>query len=168
MILAFDSYYFENKAKTVCITFDNWTDDHAKSIEFEVTNGISDYESGAFYKRELPCILSMLRKIDLNEIELIIIDGYVILDDGGKLGLGGHLFEHLDEKIPVIGVAKTRFNSNKLNVQELYRGESKNPLFISAKGIELDKAANYIKSMHGNYRIPTLLKLLDMKTKEDV
>lgn len=24
MILAFDTYYFENKAKTVCIGFDHW------------------------------------------------------------------------------------------------------------------------------------------------
>jgi hypothetical protein len=27
MILAFDTYYFENKAKTVCIAFENWNED---------------------------------------------------------------------------------------------------------------------------------------------
>lgn len=27
MILAFDTYYYENKAKTVCIAFNNWESD---------------------------------------------------------------------------------------------------------------------------------------------
>ncbi|MEP2277901.1 MAG: endonuclease V, partial [Maribacter sp.] len=74
----------------------------------------------------------------------------------------------LDKKIPIIGVAKTGFHSNKLNTKALLRGESKNPLYISAIGVELNLAYENIKSMHGKYRMPTLLQLMDSKTKEKV
>ena len=168
MILAFDTYYFDNKAKTVCVSFDNWTDGTPKNIDSEIIEGVPEYESGAFYKRELPCILSLLKQFNLDDIEYIIVDGYVILDNEGKLGLGGYLFEALNEKIPIIGVAKSKFSLNTLNAKQLLRGSSKNPLHISAKGIDLDKATELIQSMHGNYRMPTLLQILDTKTKENV
>lgn len=168
MILAFDTYYFENKAKTVCISFETWSDESPFRIETEIIEGVSDYESGSFFKRELPSILSLLKRYSLNEVELIIIDGYVLLDDNGKLGLGGHLFEKLNKDIPIIGVAKSGFHLNKLNTRKLLRGNSKKPLYVSAIGIELNKAFEFIKSMPGNYRIPTLLQILDTKTKEKV
>lgn len=165
MILAFDTYYFENKAKTVCITFNEWMDVEPAEIFEETINGVTEYESGAFYKRELPCILSLLNKIRIENIKAIIIDGFVVLDNQGKLGLGGHLFKQIKSSIPVIGVAKSGFHGNEKNVIELLRGESKKPLFITAIGMGLETAFEHIKSMHGNYRIPTLLKILDTKTK---
>ncbi len=168
MILAFDTYYFHNKAKTVCVSFENWSDESPKKVDLETLEGIADYEPGAFYKRELPCILSLLKRFDLNEVELIIVDGYVVLDDEGKLGLGGHLFEKLNQEIPVIGVAKSKFNANNLHSKELLRGSSKNPLYISSNGIEIGRAFECIKYMHGNHRIPTLLQILDTKTKEKI
>jgi len=167
MILAFDTYYFENKAKTVCVSFKNWLDKTPFSIEEETIENVADYEPGAFYKRELPCILSLIKKYNLNEIELIIVDSYVLLDDNGKLGLGGHLFEKLNKSIPIIGVAKSGFHSNRINTKTLLRGDSKKPLYISAIGIALNTAFEYIKSMDGNYRMPTLLQILDTKTKEN-
>jgi len=165
MILAFDTHYFENKAKTICVSFNDWSDETPSNIEEEIIEGISEYVPGEFYKRELPCILSLLKRYNLEEVELIIVDGYVLLDDDGKLGLGGHLFEKLNKKIPIVGVAKSKFYLNKINAKELRRGESKNPLFISAMGIELNEAFDCVKSMHGNYRMPTLLQILDTKTK---
>ena len=170
MTLAFDSYYSEDKAKTVCLAFKDWSDSKPTNIYEEITSGIAEYEPGAFYKRELPCILSLLDKIkpEIKEIKTIIIDGFVILNDQNKQGLGAHLFEKLDSKIPVIGVAKSGFHGNKKNVKELLRGESKKPLFISAIGIELETAFEHIKSMDGSFRIPTLLQTLDTKTKEKV
>ncbi len=165
MILAFDTYYYRDKAKTVCVEFSDWADDKPESVCSEITEGISEYEPGSFYKRELPCILSLLNKKDLSNVDLIIVDGFVILDDSGKPGLGGHLFEALDKKIPVIGVAKSKFHSNHNNVKELVRGESKKPLYISAIGVVLESAFNHIKNMHGNYRMPTLLQILDTETK---
>lgn len=166
MILAFDTYYWDDKAKTVCLSFENWIDDKPVEVYTEIIEGIAAYEPGSFYKREMPCILSLLQLINLNDISLIIVDSFVLLDDDDKMGLGAHLFEALSSKTPIIGVAKTGFHNNKKNVRELLRGESKKPLFISAIGIDLELAYNHIKSMHGIYRMPTLLQILDTKTKE--
>jgi deoxyribonuclease V len=38
------------------------------------------------------------------------------------------------------------------------RGRSTRPLFVSSVGIEVSHAARCIVTMHGPYRIPTLLK----------
>ena len=88
MILAFDTYYFDDKAKTVCLAFKNWFDAEPIRSYEETISGVADYEPGAFYKRELPCIISLLNKIqpNLEEVSTIIIDGFVLLDDQKKLG----------------------------------------------------------------------------------
>lgn len=130
MIIAFDTYYYDNKAKTIGVGFNEWEDDNPIEIYSEIIEGIAEYEPGSFYKREMPCILSLLKKINLNKVQLIIVDGYVILNDNGKYGLGGHLYEKLSEKIPIIGVAKSGYDSNKLNSKALLRGESKKPLYV--------------------------------------
>ena len=166
MILAFDTYYFDNKARTVCLSFDTWTTTDNFVVYSEILEGIEDYTSGEFYRRELPCIVSLLKKIDSDQIEIIIVDGFVFLDDNDKLGLGGHLDRHLEGKIPIIGVAKNNFATIEKNKRALLRGESEKPLFITSIGIDIDKATGHIKSMAGNFRIPTLLKHLDSLTKE--
>jgi deoxyinosine 3'endonuclease (endonuclease V) len=166
MILALDTYYQNKKAKTVCIRFHHWTDEHAADIVTEELDNIEEYQPGSFYKRELPCILSILKKTSLENIEAIVIDGYVLLDDAGKHGLGGYLYEALNRKIPVIGVAKTNYTNNTLHQREVYRGNSQRPLFITTLGTPPDTACSYIQSMHGPYRIPTLLKTLDTLTRQ--
>jgi len=166
MILALDTYYQNDKAKTVCIRFHHWTDDQPADVLTEELDSVEEYQPGAFYKRELPCILSILKKTDVQDTEAIFIDGYVLLDDTGKHGLGGYLYEALNRKIPVIGVAKTNFANNTLHKKEVYRGDSQRPLYITTLGITPDTACNYIRSMHGAYRIPTLLKTLDTLTRQ--
>lgn len=166
MILAIDTYYFEDKAKTVAILFENWNSTFFSHQYFEVINCSSEYISGEFYKRELPCILSILKKLDLDLINFIIIDGYVYLDNYNKYGLGAYLYESLKFKIPIIGVAKTKFALNTKNKVDLFRGKSKNPLYISSIGIDNENAKENILKMFGEYRIPTLLKELDKLTKE--
>jgi len=165
MIIAFDTYYYSNKAKTVCLSFDHWEDNEPINVISEIIKGVSDYEPGAFYKRELPCILSLLKQVDLSTVDCIVVDSFVLLSDEGKLGLGGYLYEALDKKIPIIGVAKSGFHSNKKNVAELLRGDSKKPLYISAIGVDLHEAYAKIGSMHGPYRMPTLLQVVDTETK---
>ncbi|CAL2075590.1 Endonuclease V [Tenacibaculum sp. 190524A02b] len=161
MILAFDTYYYEDKAKTVGIAFNHWQDEVETTIYEETLSDIAPYVSGEFYKRELPCIMSLLNKIDLTNCQAIIIDGFVVLDDTDKLGLGGYLYEKLHKEIPIIGVAKNNFaNLNNLK-RAILRGESKKPLYINAKGVDLDIAATNITSMFGKYRIPDLLKKVD-------
>lgn len=165
MLLAIDVYYKENIAKVVAVLF-NCEDETPQSIIIDQITGIEDYISGEFYKRELPCIERILQKVNLNDIEAVIIDGHIYVDDDGTFGLGGYAWESLDKKIPVIGVAKNSFFRNKNTVKEVFRGESKKPLYVSSIGIDLDIAANLIKQMKGNYRIPTVLKELDRITKE--
>lgn len=166
MIYAFDTYYYEDFAKTVCIAFEDWLSDAEKEIFTEKTNITSDYESGAFYKRELPCILSLLSKIKLHDNDIIIVDGFVTLNNDGKMGLGGYLFEALDKKIPIIGIAKNNFSSPDDKRRAVLRGESKTPLYLTAMGIDVDEIKIKLEEMHGNYRIPTLLKKLDQLTRE--
>ncbi|RQO76693.1 endonuclease V [Pedobacter sp. KBW01] len=166
MILSFDTYYYENKAKTVCLAFENWKTMDDFSVYCEILEDIEEYIPGEFYRRELPCILSLLKKIRFEKIEMIVVDGFVFLDDNDKLGLGGHLYKQLEEKVPIIGVAKTNFASIVKNKRELKRGDSQNPLFITSIGLNIDKAVEYIASMAGDYRIPKLLKHLDSLTKQ--
>lgn len=166
MILAFDTYYFENKAKTVCLGFKDWGYEENYQIYSETISEIEEYVSGEFYKRELPCIISLISKIDLKEVSSIIIDGFVFLNDENKFGLGAYLYKALHEKIPIIGVAKRDFMPIEKNRNKIYRGKSKNALFITAVGIDLNIASKKIEEMNGEYRIPNLLKELDKLTKE--
>lgn len=166
MIIAIDVYYKNGRAKSVSIEFDNWTDEQPTQIHTVELDGIAEYVPGEFYKRELPCILKVLKKSDLSSVEAIVVDSYVQLDDDGKLGLGGYLYHHLEEQIPVIGVAKKKFHTlNKLGAAVL-RGESKKPLYVTAAGMELEEAANKVQGMAGEFRFPELLKILDGVTKD--
>ncbi|MDQ0781587.1 deoxyribonuclease V [Chryseobacterium sp. W4I1] len=165
MIYAFDTYYYEDHANTVCIAFEDWNSEKEYGIFSEKTEITSAYESGAFYKRELPCILSLLEKIELKQGDLIIVDGYVTLDDNGKIGLGGYLYEALNQKYPVIGIAKNGFASPDSQRRYILRGESKTPLFLTAEGVNLDEILPKVVQMHGSYRIPTLLKKLDQMSR---
>lgn len=165
MILAVDVFYgSDNTAKIVGILFNDWSDSEVSEIYVSYLENVEDYQAGFFYKRELPCILKILESINI-KIDVIVIDGYVFLDDEAKYGLGAYLFESLDKKIPVIGVAKTAFLNNNKYVIEVFRGKSKHPLYISSIGIDANLASEFIKKMHGDYRFPNLLKLLDQETK---
>lgn len=168
MILGFDTYYYENKAKTVCVSFEHWTASETAAVFSEVLEDIEEYVPGAFYRRELPCILSLFEKLPEKSVEAIIVDGFVYLDDEQKPGLGKYLYEALEQKIPVVGVAKTNFATIERNKKLVFRGQSERPLYVTAVGMELDEAADKVKSMSGTFRIPDLLKRLDQLTKETV
>lgn len=168
MILAFDTYYYDGKAKTVCLEFTEWNQSTDFKVHTEIIDNVEEYIPGEFYKRELPCILSLLNKMDLTNLEVIIVDGFVYLDDEKKYGLGGHLYEKLNKEIPIIGVAKTNFASIEKDKKSLVRGESAKPLYITAIGIELEDAFKKVESMAGEYRMPTLLREMDRLTKENI
>lgn len=167
MIYCFDTYYGKGYANTAVIGIEDW-DSAQPTFELnEIINEIHDYESGAFYKRELPCLLSIINKINLNySTDILVIDGYVVLSDDGKLGLGGYLYNELKQEIPVIGVAKNNFFPLDKLKKEIYRGESKKPLYITSLGIELELASQLILNMEGKFRIPTILKLADQRCRE--
>lgn len=166
MLLALDVYYKGKDAKSVGVIFE-WEDATPKSVLVENITEVEDYAPGAFYKRELPCLLKVIDNIDIDMLEAIIVDGHVYTDNELNHGLGGKLFEALEKNVPVIGVAKTPFYKNESTVMEVRRGLSANPLYISAIGIDKEYAAQKILSMHGDFRIPTMLKSLDSITKND-
>lgn len=167
MILALDVHYKENNsAKSVGVLFD-WDDDKPQQTLIEYVQDIDEYVPGEFYKRELPCLMKIIETIDLKTLEAIIVDGYIYVDNSGKFGLGGILWQTLNQQIPVIGLAKTSFHGNKETVKEILRGESKNPLFVSSIDFDLNTASERIKNMKGDYRIPNLLKELDVITKTE-
>ncbi|MDW9379533.1 endonuclease V [Chryseobacterium sp. JV558] len=165
MIYAFDTYYYEDYANTVCIAFKDWTSEQEVEVFIEQTAVSSEYESGAFYKRELPCILSLLTKIALKPEDIIIVDGYVTLDNDGKIGLGGHLYEALEKQFPIVGIAKNGFTTPDSQRRSVFRGESKTPLFVTTKGMDVDEVQLKVEQMHGIYRMPTLLKKLDQLSR---
>lgn len=166
MKIVMDVGYDDTKANSASVTFQNWDDQTPISSNKIIINNIADYEPGQFYKRELPCLIQGLELYDLKEVDTIIIDGFVWLNSERKAGLGAYLFDALDKKIPIIGVAKRKFHGENIFMKMIERGKSKNPLFITAEGIDLNQAANLIKNMHGEYRIPTLLKEVDRLSRE--
>ena len=166
MKIVIDVGYDEKIANAASLSFENWDDSsptEEKKIRIE---NIADYEPGKFYLRELPCILESLNQYDLDKVDTIIIDGFVWLNSEKKPGLGAYLFDKLEKKIPVIGVAKRKFHGENIFMKTIERGESKNPLFVTAEGIEVNVAAELIKNMHGDFRIPTLLKMVDGLSRE--
>lgn len=80
-------------------------------------------------------------------------------------GLGGKLYEIINQQIPIIGVAKNSFHANHTTVKEVYRDERSKPLYVSAIGIDLDEVIESIEGMKGRFRIPDILEILDSYTK---
>jgi deoxyribonuclease V len=115
------------------------------------------YESGQFYKRELPYLIDMIGRVH-HSLQAIVIDGYVWLGPD-RPGLGAHLFDAINGRAPVVGVAKTAFVGAP--AIPVLRGESLTPLFVSTQGLDPAEAAVSIAGMHGRFRIPTLLKRVD-------
>ncbi|WP_433214451.1 endonuclease V [Dactylosporangium sp. CS-047395] len=117
---------------------------------------VEPYVPGQFYLRELPAIRAALAGVA--PVELLIVDGYVDLDPGGRPGLGAHVHEALG--VPVIGVAKTAFRAATHAVPVL-RGVATKPLFVTAAGLSRAEAAEYVRGMGGAYRMPEALRRVD-------
>ncbi len=167
MILAIDVYYYNEKAKSVGVIFQHWTDALPIDIKTSYTHNILAYEPGNFYKRELPCILDLLATVNMSTINTIIIDGHVYVDNMGTYGLGGKLYEALQNTIPIVGIAKNAFASNNENTIPIQRGDSKKPIYVSAIGMDVHTIALEVQHMHGIFRMPTLLTILDQETRID-
>lgn len=166
MILAIDIHYKSAYAKAVGVLF-SIADEQPQKIITDLIKDVKDYQSGAFYKRELPCILQLLKQVDLTIIQYIIVDGHVFIDNNKTHGLGGYLWEALNQTIPIVGIAKRTFFNTEQVITPIYRGKSSNPLYLSCIGMSFQKALAEINKLHGSYRIPTILKILDQISKED-
>ena len=142
MIVCIDVDYKEDIAHVGAILFRNWTDEVGYKEYRLIVENIQEYIPGEFYKRELPCLTNILDTIS-EPIDIIVVDGYVWLTTEKK-GLGAYLYEFLNKKIPVIGVAKNRYKDIE-NAIEILRGDSQKKLYITSDGIDVRVAADCVK-----------------------
>lgn len=114
------------------------------------------YVPGELYRRELPPLRAVIPAD--GRVSLIVVDGYVDLDPGGRPGLGARV--HAEFGVPVIGVAKTAFLSAS-HAAGVLRGGSSRPLYVTAAGMTVAEAASVVSEMAGRFRLPDALKLAD-------
>lgn len=159
-ILALDAAYGEAHSAAAGVYLPDWT---ATSAIAQFTKRIGaapmQYEPGQFYKRELPVLMALLDEAPL-PVSALVIDGYVWLSGDGRPGLGARLYEAIGRRVPVIGVAKTKFRDDAWS-QPVRRGASEAPLYVTAAGIDRADAARCIERMSGAGRIPAILKQAD-------
>ncbi len=154
-IACVDVDYRPTGAVAAAIWFRGWA---TEIVEFQAVAcfpDVAEYEPGAFYRRELPCLLGVLGKGP--RADVLVVDGYVWLG-AGAMGLGAHLHDAIGGV--VVGVAKTRFAS-ATDAIAVCRGGSLAPLYVSVVGMTPADAAAHVVEMHGPFRTPTLLKLVD-------
>ncbi len=166
MLVALDVAYRESRGHAVAIVFPDWASEMVSAVHTATLDQVPAYEPGAFYKRELPCLLAVLAGVDLTAVRGVVVDGYVTLGAEGRPGLGQHLYEALGGRVPVVGVAKTRFAGVAPQVVPVLRGQSQNPLYVTSVGLPVAEAARGVAAMHGAYRFPALLKQLDDLTRQ--
>jgi deoxyribonuclease V len=150
-----DVDYRDAGVTAACVGFDAWTDEVARiEVVVRTPGPPAAYQPGAFYERELPYLLAVLERMPL--LELVIVDAYVWLGPD-QPGLGKRL--HDARGGPIVGIAKTKFAGAE--AVEVRRGDSDRPLLVTAIGIDPAEAARRVAEMHGEFRIPTLIKRAD-------
>lgn len=164
MNLVVDVQYGNGAAAVAGILFEEWNSERPFEVVNAVESVFGEYEPGAFYKRELPCIQALLARIP-RVFSTIVIDGYVTLGGEDRPGLGMHLHEAIGGGSAVIGLAKTRFHGIPPE-HEVLRGDSQKPLFVTAVGCSLEVAKSRILAMSGPHRIPFLIKRADAEARE--
>ncbi len=144
-------------AVAAVILFLDWTTPHALAEHVVALDRVAPYRPGAFYERELPCIMAVLARSTW-PIATIVVDGFAWLGEDAP-GLGAHVYEALGRSIPVVGVAKGPFRGAP--AVEVLRGGSARPLYVTAAGVDPEGAAENVRRMHGEHRIPTMLRAVD-------
>ena len=162
MIVATDVHYVsDTEARAAAVVFEQWTDPDPVATYVDRATGFGPYVPGRFFERELPCLLPLLRWVmTAHDIGTVIVDGYV--DLGGVPGLGRYMLDALgaDGLSPtMVGVAKTAFDG--ATAQAVLRGTSVIPLWVTASGMTNAEAADHVRAMHGRFRLPTLLLVVD-------
>lgn len=157
-----DVCYRGSGACAACVLAETWAASTPSSTCVQVVEKVEPYEPGSFYRRELPCLLAVLRLLP-EPPAVLFVDGYVWLPPDGRPGLGAHLHEALGRRTPVIGIAKSAFAGAESCgfVVPVLRGGSKRPLYVTAAGIEVEAAAQRIREMAGKHRIPELARMAD-------
>lgn len=160
MIVAIDVDYAGSAPTVAAVGFAGWSD-QAPALEhvLESRQAPAPYEPGAFFRRELPYLLEVLVHVQAHvAVDVVVVDGHAWLREG-ELGLGARLHEALQGRCPVVGVAKSAFEGG-VGLPVL-RGGSRQPLYVSAAGMDADRAAALVGEMHGPHRLPALLARTD-------
>src|SRR5688500_16981288 len=103
MFLATDVQYDDtrDRARAAGVLFATWEDGRPAAELVRVHHELAAYEPGQFYKRELPCLLPLIREAsERHGVTCVVVDGYV--DLGDRPGLGRHLFIALGERVPIV------------------------------------------------------------------
>jgi deoxyribonuclease V len=164
VIACVDVDYRGESAVAAAVAIARWEADRPLTETIARISKVERYEPGAFYLRELPCLVEVLRA--LRDVDTVVIDGYVWLAKE-RAGLGARLHATLGGSVTVVGVAKTAFRDNDVAV-EVARGTSSRPLYVTAEGIDVARAAAGVRRMHGAHRIPTILKRVDRLARDSV
>lgn len=159
MIAILDTDYAGDQGHCACVIAANWTFPTPDHVFSRVRERVAPYLPGAFYERELPCLLHVLEKLPC-AVDTVVIDGFVWLGEN-RPGLGWHLYEALQRRIQVVGVAKTAFHGADAVATQVTRGSSSRPLWVTAIGMETSQASSAVASMAGEHRLPSLVKLAD-------
>lgn len=115
--------------------------------------------------RAIPCVMQLLREHSLSP-EILLLDGFVLLDSNETPGLGQHLHQALGGRVPVIGVSRKGLPG--LTAQfEVLREDEAPPLWVTCAGIDIGAAKARLRAMHGRKRVPTLLKLVARLAKRE-
>jgi deoxyribonuclease V len=145
-------------ARAAVVGFEEWTSSEAVEERTLEVDQVVDYVPGEFYRRELPPVLEVLRQISRRPA-LVLVDGHVWLE-ASRPGLGARLHDALGGSVAVVGVAKTLYRGAE-QLASITRGSSQKSLYVSAVGLDLAEAANGVKAMVGEHRIPSLLRQVD-------
>lgn len=159
MLLAVDVQYGATNVTTAAVGFTSWTDE-TSALEHVVLHAgePAAYEPGSFFKRELPHLLRAIEQVRARHVlTAVVIDAHVWLE-AGQPGLGAHLADALGA-VNVVGVAKTAYRGGI--AIPITRGQSSAPLYITAAGLDPATVADLVRTMHGPFRLPTLLKRVD-------
>lgn len=162
-LAAVDVDYRVRGAVAGCVLFDAWAAAVPARELIARADQVEPYVPGELYRRELPLLAQVLAGVGA-PLEVVIVDGQVWLDGAGREGLGAHLWHALGARTAVVGVAKTRYAGAP--AIEILRGGSGSPLFITAVGMDATEAAERVRGMHGEHRLPTLLKRVDRLCRE--
>ncbi len=160
MLLCLDVQYEDLGAVAACVGFRDWAD-ASPCLELVSRSDAAPapYQPGQFARRELPHLVRLVEEVRrAQQVEAVVVDGHVWLQ-AGRPGLGAHLHQALGGGTAVVGVAKSAFRDGV--ALPVLRGASRQPLFVTAAGMEPALAAELVRGMHGPHRIPTLLKRAD-------
>lgn len=182
-IICLDVDYRASSSVAAAVVFHDWSDAASShEVVHRADAPPADYQPGQFYLRELPHLLAVLELATRSWSEpprLLLVDGFVWLEDApaapasdeGALptpGLGAHLHRALADRghaVPVIGVAKRPYRLANRAVP-VVRGQSAAPLWVTAVGVSVEEAAAAVAAMHGEHRLPTLLKRVDRLARD--